>query len=594
LTFGLLISVSSRLFYNSATCDFSILNLKQPIFLMFAGYLAVAAVSLTKTINFSEGLFEWLKLCLFLIFLCLSCIVIKGDKYRIRNLARVLVVLGTLLSAIGICQYFGLAFTSIPGNYVIYATMAHKNLLASALFLILPFVLYNIFGASGFWRMISLVAMTLIFVCIFFTKARIVWLAIIFAVLFVTMIWVAKNRKNTLRTGCHWLISKRNSALIGAALVLIAITIGFYNHNDQKISSIVNKKLFNTSRVGGVPDSFFHLDTLHERIWLWQKSWEMIKENPWLGVGLGQWRIHFPDYAKTRKFRKTDNDIREIVFQRPHNDYVWVLAESGFLGLIFFLAVLIFPIFYCFQMLSKTTDRNIKLLSICMLFGLIGYMIISFFSFPKERIVHGIFLSLIIACVVSTYHSAVPEQKRSSSPNLRVLSILSMLLLSMCAGIGYTRLQSEIHTRNAVLAHHSENWQTVVAEIDRANTMFYNIDPASTPLFWYRGVANYSMGRFNEAISDFKSAYRVHPYNYHVLNNLGTSYAKVGDYQRAGEYYQKAIDAFPGFQDALINLGLVSFQMGNIAEAKRFFLLGKQGKMQKQVSVFVHKGDENY
>ena len=124
--------------------------------------------------------------------------------------------------------------------------------------------------------------------------------------------------------------------------------------------------------------------------------------------------------------------------------------------------------------------------------------------------------------------------------------------------------------------------------------MFYNIDPASTPLFWYRGVANYSMGRFNEAISDFKSAYRAHPYNYHVLNNLGTSYAKLDDYQRAGEYYQKAIDAFPGFQDALINLGLVSFQMGNIAEAKRFFLLSAQGKMQNQVSVIVHKGDENY
>ena len=102
------------------------------------------------------------------------------------------------------------------------------------------------------------------------------------------------------------------------------------------------------------------------------------------------------------------------------------------------------------------------------------------------------------------------------------------------------------------------------------------------------------MGRFNAAISDFKSAYRAHPYNYHVLNNLGTSYAKVGDYQRAGEYYQKAIDAFPGFRDALVNLGLVSFHLGNIAEAKRFILLGEQGKTGKQVSVFLHKGNENY
>jgi tetratricopeptide (TPR) repeat protein len=229
-----------------------------------------------------------------------------------------------------------------------------------------------------------------------------------------------------------------------------------------------------------------------------------------------------------------------------------------------------------------------------MLLGLIGYMIISFFSFPRERIVHSIFLSLIIACIVSTYHSTFPEQKRSFSPNLSVLSILSVLLLAVCVCIGYARLQSEIHTRNAMIAHQNENWPTVVAEIDRANKMFYQIDPASTPLLWYRGIANYCMGLFNEALSDFQKAYQAHPYHSHVLNNLGTSYAKLGDYQRAGEYYQKALNAFPGFQDALVNLGLVSFHMGNIAEAKRFFLLSRQREGEKNVSVFVHKGNEKY
>jgi len=84
------------------------------------------------------------------------------------------------------------------------------------------------------------------------------------------------------------------------------------------------------------------------------------------------------------------------------------------------------------------------------------------------------------------------------------------------------------------------------------------MDPASTPLPWYRGIANFSLGNTAEALEDFKKAYRIHPYHIHVLNNLGTCYALSGDYQTASKYYKKAIAISPGFIEAVDNLKSVS------------------------------------
>ena len=168
-----------------------------------------------------------------------------------------------------------------------------------------------------------------------------------------------------------------------------------------------------------------------------------------------------------------------------------------------------------------------------------------------------------------------------------------MILLVLCVIIGYVRLKSEIHGHNAIIAHRNKNWPIVIAEIDRANTVLYQLDPATTPLYWYRGIAKYRMGYFREALCDFRKAYKAHPRHYHVLNNLGTSYAKLGNYERAGKYYQKAIDIFPGLLEARANLGIVSIYLGNIAEARRLFLLGEQEGEGNRISVSHKNNFEN-
>jgi O-antigen ligase len=64
------------------------------------------------------------------------------------------------------------------------------------------------------------------------------------------------------------------------------------------------------------------------RIRLWQTSWNMIKDKPIWGIGLGNFGQLFSQYKVEGKY---DN------YSHPHNDFLNVAVNSGLLGLLAYL-----------------------------------------------------------------------------------------------------------------------------------------------------------------------------------------------------------------------------------------------------------------
>ena len=85
-------------------------------------------------------------------------------------------------------------------------------------------------------------------------------------------------------------------------------------------------------------------------------------------------------------------------------------------------------------------------------------------------------------------------------------------------------------------------------------------------------MANFSLSRIKEARSDFLKAHADHPYHIHVLNNLGTCYAKLLNFDKAVEYYSRALVLAPRFEQAILNLGAVYFQMAKYSQAREALL----------------------
>ena len=570
-----MLMVSIQISRIRAFVDFGIIY--RVIFPVFICYLFVSALSLIKAINLAEGIFEWLKIFLSMTFLYVASLIIGSNKNSILILTKSVVVTGMILAVIGICQYYHIAFNTIPGNFVVYATMAHKNLFASALFLTSPFVLYGVLKFSGCWRVMSLASIAFICFSIAITKTRTVWLAMTLSMIIITLFVTYHHKKIKIFNRRRSFYFKTSLCLlvVFVSVILFAV-LSHYTCAGKMSLSIFRAHHVRLERFVPFTTSISSLASLNERVMLWKKSLKMIKADPLFGVGLGQWKIVFPNYGEIERGRESDNGLNKVCTQRPHNDYLWVLSEAGFLGFICYLSIFVILIFYILSIIFKSKDTDKKVFSILMLFGVIGYMVLSSFSFPKERIFHTIFLMLITACILSIYHQSFPIQKKVTYSRVLTLNIPLLVILAFCMIFGYARLGSEVHAREALSAHKVKHWDRVISEIDKVDSWFYNMDPVSTPLFWYRGIANFSSNNIIEALEDFKMAYEAHPNHIHVLNNLGTCYALLKDYEKAVEYYQKVLAISPRFEGTRINLSVAYYRMGKYRQAYNSLLLCDQ------------------
>ena len=109
--------------------------------------------------------------------------------------------------------------------------------------------------------------------------------------------------------------SKRNMSIIIIFVVLIT-------------SILVNNTKF-MHRLDTI-DDFNKYQSNTERILIWQSAWNMFKDHPVLGVGLGQ-------YTENYREKYVSPLAKEPHLTHAHNNFMQMLAENGIIGLAGFV-----------------------------------------------------------------------------------------------------------------------------------------------------------------------------------------------------------------------------------------------------------------
>ena len=554
-----LISLSIIIIKNRSTSDFTILS--RPLFISLLGYLFFSLISLAAAINVTNGIYELIKTISFVALFYVVTTIIKGEKKAIIIFVKTITISAFIHSFIGICQYYFIGFNFIPGKYIIYSTMVNKNLFSSFLFLTLPFVLYGFFRFFGYWLIINSCTFVLLLFALFLARTRSVWLAIIVSTLITISICKFIFKKVQITKGKKYFF--RNRLIVGLAIIIVVVfssilSYQFYTTKKQSIQQIfMSKKVPITA-------------SLNERIALWKKSVQIFTDNPILGVGIGNWKIVLPNYGTTGM--RSESGLTH--FQRPHNDFLWVLTEIGMTGFICYSLIFIISIGYILKIVFHTLIIEHKIFSLCMLFGILGYTIIGFFSFPKERIAQSIYLVIIIGSVVKIYDSQFPSKKYPKWSIVFLFNNLMIFSLLFSVFWGLQSYKNEIHIKKALIAWNQGLPNSVISEVDKIDFRFTGMDPMSTPLSWYRGVAYFGLNKTKKSFENFKAAHNIHPYHIHVLNNLATCYELEGDHENAILYYQQALKISPTFEDALINLSIVYYNIGMYKEGYKILTQG--------------------
>lgn len=109
------------------------------------------------------------------------------------------------------------------------------------------------------------------------------------------------------------------------------------------------------------------------RLYIWGKTWELIKDRPFLGYGLDTLPYHFP---QNDPGKHSNIETYTVVVDKPHNMFVGVAYGSGLLAVISFIGLLVFMLI---KGLNSVVKENHTVM-ISILVGSIGYILQGLFN----------------------------------------------------------------------------------------------------------------------------------------------------------------------------------------------------------------------
>ncbi|MCF8359695.1 MAG: O-antigen ligase family protein [Prolixibacteraceae bacterium] len=136
-----------------------------------------------------------------------------------------------------------------------------------------------------------------------------------------------------------------------------------------------------------------------ERINRWQCAIAMFKEKPVLGWGPGTYSFNYAPFQLTRQ--RTIISTNSGDGGNAHSEYLGALAESGIIGSLSFIIIIIVVLYTGIKAYSATDDKRIKTLLLSAVLGLITYyshgILNNFLDTDKASVPFWGFTAIIVA-----------------------------------------------------------------------------------------------------------------------------------------------------------------------------------------------------
>jgi putative inorganic carbon (HCO3(-)) transporter len=140
-----------------------------------------------------------------------------------------------------------------------------------------------------------------------------------------------------------------------------------------------------------------------ERLNRWSCAVRMFKERPVFGYGPGTYMFKYAPYQVS--YQKTPISTEEGDRGNAHSEYLGPLAESGFIGTLSFVAIIILTLITGFRVYNKVDSRPLKIFSMSLLLGLLTYYVHSimnnFLDTDKASALFWGFTAMLVAMDVS-------------------------------------------------------------------------------------------------------------------------------------------------------------------------------------------------
>jgi len=420
----------------------NLLLLVTGLFLLATFLSAVFGVDFTNSWwgNFErmEGVHSLLYFYLYLV-MVVGLFKTKKDYLFLLN---IVLGVGVLVMLLGVIQYFApqdKPFLTVGGSNRVYSTLGN-------------FIYYGQYGLAVFW---------LSWLLLFFADKAKTYLKFIYgatALTGVVGLFLAGSRGPFLSLfislivfGLGLLFITKNkkikiAGLVGSLIVLVLVGTAIFS--SSKIFSSV-------PAISGLHEIYTRASTANTRIMAWEIAWKGFLDRPVLGWG---WFNYHAVYDKHYNPKFLEHGWGETWFDHAHNQYFDVLATTGAVGLISYLAIFVFMFYGLWRLYKHEKISAFVWLASCAF--IIGHLVNNFFVFEHLSSYLLLFVFIGFICVLSNL-------EKEPTNNIKLNKFLSIGLDALIIIVfvfnlyflyygNYMAYKANTTTRNIIVAFQSK------------------------------------------------------------------------------------------------------------------------------------------
>ncbi|OGK31023.1 hypothetical protein A3F29_03145 [Candidatus Roizmanbacteria bacterium RIFCSPHIGHO2_12_FULL_33_9] len=116
---------------------------------------------------------------------------------------------------------------------------------------------------------------------------------------------------------------------------------------------------------------------------VWKGAWQLGLKYPLFGSGVETFAYSYY-FVRPQEHNLTSE--WDFIYNKAHNEYLNYLATTGFVGITSYLFLIFFVLFIFYKSIVSVTDRNKKILYICLSASYISILTTNFFGFSTTTI----------------------------------------------------------------------------------------------------------------------------------------------------------------------------------------------------------------
>ena len=339
--------------------------------IFYSGFIILSALSIIVADNQVESIIVFSQYLTFFFALLFIYTLSKQSKINFINLLINLSIISVFIESTYILLIFFdniiINGESFVRSNIYKGFTGNINIAAFSLVAKSPAVFYYTYKAKRFInKSLCGILIFMLASCLWILLSRGAFIAFVFITTFMII---------------YSIVKKINNYFISSSILFFSILISYFIFSNLIVSeegNLINERV-SSIQIDREDDS------IDERLRFYEAAIESIKENPFLGIGIGNWKV------KSMKYDAKYSTGYRVPFH-AHNDFLQVAAESGILASLFFILFLLYP-FYVFIKYKIYNNIDLKYFSILLM--ILVYTIDTLFNFPIARPISHIFLIFV-------------------------------------------------------------------------------------------------------------------------------------------------------------------------------------------------------